>query len=159
MTSAIRMGAAAIGFAISTLFAFGQPMAAERASGMIANRTLAPQITKFKDGHSIMRVSSVGVILTDDPKGLFNGSKSACAGLFTIAADGKSSAGRGSCGYVDKAGDVYWLSWQGTLAGGTYKFDGGTGKFQSLTGGGSYTAVASGDGVSVTKFEGSYEIK
>ncbi len=159
MTSTKRMGAAAIAFAVGTLIAFGQPMAAERASGMIANKTPAPQITKFKDGHTIMRVSSVGVILTDDPKGIFNGSKSACSGLFTIAAGGKSSAGRGSCGYVDKAGDVYWLSWQGTLAGGTYKFDGGTGKFQSLTGGGSYTAVASGDGVSVTKFEGSYEIK
>ncbi len=159
MTNAIRMGAAAIGFAVSTLIAFGQPMAAEKSSGMIANKTPAPQITKFKDGHSIMRVSSVGVVLSDDPKGPFNGSKSACAGLFTIAADGKSSAGRGSCGYVDKAGDVYWLSWQGTLAGGTYKLDGGTGKFQSLTGGGSYTAAASGDGVSITKFEGSYEIK
>ncbi len=159
MASAIRMGAAVIGFAVSTLIAFGQPMAAESTSGTIANRVPAPQITKFKDGHSIMRVSNVGVILTDDTKQPMNGAKAACAGLFTVAADGKSSAGRGSCGYVDKAGDVFWLSWQGTLAGGNWKYDGGTGKFQSLTGGGSYTAAASGDGVSLTKFEGSYEIK
>ena len=48
MTSTKRMGAAAIGFAVSTLIAFGQPMAAEKTSGTIANKTPAPQITKFK---------------------------------------------------------------------------------------------------------------
>ncbi len=159
MTSTKRMGAAAIGLAFGTLMAFGQPMAAEKTSGTIANRVPAPQITKFKDGHSVMRVSNVGVILTDDPKQPMNGAKSACAGLFSVSADGKSSAGRGSCGYVDKAGDIFWLSWQGTFAGGTWKYDGGTGKFQSLTGSGSYTPIASGDGVGATKFEGSYEIK
>jgi len=153
------MGAAAIGFAVSTLFAFGQPMAAERTSGMIANKTPPPQITKYKDGHSVMRVSNVGIVLTDNPKQPMNGAKSACAGLFTVAADGKSSAGQGSCGYVDKAGDIFWLSWQGTLAGGNWRYHGGTGKFRGLTGGGTYTPVASGDGVSATKFEGSYQMK
>ncbi len=159
MTSTKRMGAAAIGLAFGTLIALGQPMAAEKISGSVANKTPAPQITKFKDGHSILRVSSVGVVVTDDPKLPFNGAKSACSGLFTVAADGKSSAGQGSCGYVDKAGDTYWLSWIGTLAGGKWKFDGGTGKFQSLTGSGSYSDVGSGEGVSLTKFDGSYAIK
>lgn len=159
MTITKKTGAGMAGFAVAALIAMGQPMAAEKFSGMIANKVMAPIVTKFDDGHSIMKVGNEGIIITDDPKHPQNGFKSACTGLFHVATDGKTAEGRGSCNYNDKDGDVAWLSWKGTFAGGTWSYDGGTGKFATLVGSGTYTSVANEGGVGVTRFEGSYEIK
>ena len=160
MTIAKTMGVGISVFAVGALIAIGQPMAAEKkVSGIVANKLMEPIVTKFDDRHSIMKVGNEGIVITDDPKHPQNGFKSACTGLFNVAADGKTAEGKGSCNYSDKDGDVAWLSWEGTFAGGTWTYDGGTGKFATLVGSGTYTETARTGGVGVINFEGSYEIK
>jgi len=148
------LGVCLVGFA--TIAASGLVQAQEKFSGMVVNKLMEPQTQKFDSGTTILLVGNRGVVMTDDPKHPQNGAKSACNGSVALAKDGKPMGGKGSCSYTDKEGDLFWLTWD---ASGTWAYNGGTGKFDSLSGSGTYKTVSSGNGVEAVSFEGTYKLK
>ena len=113
---------------------------ADACSGFVISEPLEPiLIRKAADGSKVMWISSEGVFIVSTPANHpANLVGRVCGGGFKIAPDGKSGLGQGSCTYADQEGDAFYLDWQSTFIEGTWKLAGGTGKFESFSGEGTF---------------------
>jgi len=128
----------ALGYVIFALA--GNDALAEKCNGYVVSEPLEPiLIRKAADGSKVMWISSNGVFIVANPSNHpANLVGRVCGGGFKITPDGKSGLGQGACTYADKEGDAFHLSWQSTFVKGTWKLAGGTGKFESISGEGTF---------------------
>ena len=113
---------------------------AEKCNGYVISKSLKPIFMReAPDGSKISWYSSEGIFVVLNPANHpANGVNRICGGGLKIEPDGKSGWGMGSCSYTDMEGDVYHLSWQSTFVEGTWKIEGGTGKFEKFAGQGTF---------------------
>ena len=110
-------------------------------------------------GATVRRTASSGFIVTPDPDNPLNEANHKCSTTNLIAADGSVSVA-GYCDGIDADGDAWWLWIRGDQDGGTWAYIGGTGKFDGIEGGGTYS-VGDGwpDGRIINSWEGSWTMK
>jgi hypothetical protein len=113
---------------------------AEKCSGYVSmKREPSVEIMKKADGSQVLRVLSSRILNMKEPKDYpLDGAYGTCAGLWTVAADGKSGSGAGECYYVDRDGDTMGFAWEGTNTGGTWKVQWGTGKYKNTSNSGTW---------------------
>jgi hypothetical protein len=110
-------------------------------------------------GATVQRTANRGFIVTPDPDNPLNGANHKCTSTILVAADGSVSSA-GYCDGIDSDGDVYWLWARGNQDGGTWAFIGGTGRFEGIDGGGTYS-VGDGwpDGSIINTWEGTWTMQ
>ena len=113
---------------------------AEPCNGHVISKPLPSILLKeAPDGSKATWVSSEGLFIVASPQDHpANWVNRVCGGGFKIAPDGKSGEGMGTCVYADMDGDVFHLAWESTFVEGTWKITGGTGKFENISGSGTF---------------------
>jgi len=113
---------------------------AEPCNGHVVSKPLPSILMReAPDGSKVMWVSSEGLFIVTQPENHpANWVNRVCGGGMKIAPDGKGAAGEGSCSYADMEGDVFHLAWQLSSDGGTWQVTDGTGKFEKMSGGGTF---------------------
>ena len=112
------------------------------------------------DGRILTRQTLRGTAIADDPNTPLSMASQDCMFTTVTAADGKSFNTGGSCDGVDKDGDVYWAVGTASEEGGTWRYIGGTGKFEGLEGGGTYQlALEWPDGKVMATWDGKATMK
>lgn len=110
------------------------------------------------DGRTVTRQVLSGFSMNEEPNTPFRTSQD-CMFTTVTAADGSFESG-GFCDAVDADGDVYWAVGSATEKGGKWSYLGGTGKFEGLTGGGTYQlALEWPDGKLMATWDGTAETK
>ena len=113
--------------------------------------------TDLADGQFLLRERVAGVIRTDDENSPLHLNSEDCLFTTVHAADGTLRQGRALCDFVHTDGDVWWLT--GDLKMGTWQITGGTGKYEHMTGGGTFAfQVQFPDGRSSFRFDGRHEM-
>jgi hypothetical protein len=98
--------------------------------------------------------------MADDPNTPLSKASQDCMFTTVTSADGKSFSSGGYCDGLDADGDVYFAYGHATQAGGKWYYFGGTGKFEGLTGGGTYNlALHWPDGKVMATWEGTGQMK
>jgi hypothetical protein len=152
MYRAILIAGLACGFAL--------PALADEGSGHNANQNISTETSQLPDGRTLMRTHDSSVIMGNNPGNPFHLASLDCFATYVLAADGNSGNGGGYCDGVDQGGDVWMITFGGDLGGGKWQFSGGTGKFDGITGGGSYKAAAQvPGGRSLTTWDGTWQMK
>lgn len=134
---------------------------AEKCSGYVTSKALDPiPLQSTPDGSRAVWISSEGIFIVleppDHPANLVN---RVCGGGFKIASDGKSATAIGTCAYADVEGDLFHVSWQSTFVEGTWEIVGGTGKFEKLSGHGTFRPASKYDnGWSTSAWEGECDL-
>lgn len=99
----------------------------------------SPVVVSKEDGSSIAMFNLKGFVIVNDESNPWHGSLMDCNGIGAYAADGSMQTMGGTCMLVDSDGDVQRLPWRATGAtGGTWEAAGGTGKYEKMTGNGTY---------------------
>jgi hypothetical protein len=82
-----------------------------------------------------------------------------CYGVFEVSAEGAYSD-RGNCVYTDRDGETFSIKFSTAPgAGGTHEYTGGTGKWEGVTGSGTYEVTDLGDGAYVTTYSETVTMK
>ena len=135
----------------------GQKMS---GSGHNANHNVSTETTKLPDGRLMMRLHDANIIMGNNPGNPFHLTSLDCFSTFIATPDGKSGTGGGYCQGLDKDGDVWWINFQGDFGGGAWAFIRGTGKFEGISGGGTYKPAAQLEGGrSISTWDGTWEMK
>jgi hypothetical protein len=122
-----------------------------KAEGTATYVTVSSDSNKLADGRAMVTFRENGIIRDNDATSPLNLSAQDCEGTFSVAADGKSSMGGGSCTAVDKDGDVWWLWWTASGGDGKWGAIGGTGKYEGVTGNGTtHDDAAMADRMAIT---------
>ncbi len=116
------------------------------ASGRYATHTVANDVTEMPDGSSIVLSHYGQISFADDGNHPIDNVSLDCVGKLTVAADGSTAAGNGSCFGVDKDGDGTSFWWRMTKARsadcadicGEWGYFAGDGKFAGIEGGGTW---------------------
>lgn len=96
-------------------------------------------VVSKEDGSSIAMFNLKGFVIVNDHSNPWHGAMMDCNGIGAYAADGAMQTMGGTCMLVDADGDVQRLPWRATGAtGGTWEAAGGTGKYENMTGSGTY---------------------
>jgi hypothetical protein len=116
---------------------------------------------ELPDGRTVLRYSDKGFLSADDPDNPFHLVNFDCAGAVAMAAGGESGVMAGTCSGVDGDGDVYTLWWKGDdLTGGTWGLMNGSGKFEGIEGGGTFsTGLNWTDGKLINRWDGEWTMK
>ena len=147
----------AAGASVASAVHAGQKM---NGSGHNANQNVSTETKKLADGRMLMRIHDAVVIMGNNPGNPFHLTSLDCFSTFIATPDAKSGNGGGYCQGLDKDGDAWWISFRGDFAGGTWTFIGGNGKFEGVTGGGTYKPVAQMEGGrSLSVWDGTWELK
>jgi hypothetical protein len=129
-------------------------------SGHNANQNVSTQVTKLPDGRSLMAIHDASIIMGNNQGNPFHLTTLDCYSTYIAAADGNSGNGNGYCHGVDKDGDVWWITFGGDFGGGTWAFTGGTGKFDGISGGGTFKPVSQMQGGrSLSVWDGTWDMK
>lgn len=129
-------------------------------TGHNANHNVSTETSKLADGRVMMRMRDANVIMGNNAGNPFNQTPLDCYSTFVASPDMSSGKGGGYCNGIDKDGDVWWISFQGDFGGGTWKFLGGTGKFDGISGGGNYKPVVQMEGGrSISVWDGTWDMK
>jgi len=116
--------------------------------------------SKLADGRTVARQVLRGTAIADQPGTPLSLVSQDCMFTTVTAADGKAFQSGGYCDGLDADGDVYWAVGTATEAGGEWHYIGGTGKFEGLTGGGTYKlAETLPDGKILATWDGSGTLK
>jgi hypothetical protein len=112
------------------------------------------------DGRTVTRQVLSGTAMNDDPDTPLSKASQDCMFTTVTAADGRSFSSGGYCDGMDADGDVYWAYGHASEKGGKWYYLGGTGKFEGLTGGGTYElALQWPDGKVLATWEGTGTLK
>ena len=96
-------------------------------------------VVSKEDGSSIAMFNLKGFVIVNDHSNPWHGAMMDCNGIGAYAADGSMQTMGGTCMLIDADGDVQRLPWRATgAAGGTWEAAGGTGKYENMTGNGTY---------------------
>ena len=135
-----------------------------QGGGHYAYHTVSETATEMADGRTEIKTQSVQATQASDPDHSMNGQRADCFGQFPISADGSLDSGSGTCFSKDADQDGFSFWWtadeEGTEACpglcGSYSYYGGYGKYEGLTGSGSWrrTALIGDSGMGV--WTGSY---
>lgn len=91
------------------------------------------------DGTNVNRMKWEGFISADDPANPLRLASMTCSGSAVVAKDGTPIRSAGTCDSVDGQGDVAFYWWRSDAKnGGRWGFMGGTGKWATIEGGGTY---------------------
>lgn len=117
-------------------------------------------VMTLDDGRTVTRQVLKGTAINNDPDTPLSNASQDCMFTTVTTADGSSFSSGGSCDGVDADGDVYWAIGTATEKGGTWKYIGGTGKFEGLEGGGTYQlALEWPDGKVMATWDGKATMK
>ena len=115
---------------------------------------------KLADGRTVKRQVLRGTAIADNPNTPLSNASQDCMFTTVASADGKTFSSGGYCDGLDADGDVYWAYGGATEKGGKWSYLGGTGKFEGLTGGGTYRlALTWPDGKVMATWEGTAQMK
>lgn len=105
-------------------------------------------------GHKLVDMTARCVVMPDDPAGLRYTEE--CAGKYEFMPDGTFKA-NGSCTYALKSGDKIFDTFEegSHLKESTYKITGGTGAYQNVGGGGTYSCETLTDTLCGGRYKGS----
>ena len=122
--------------------------------------TVSEESITLADGRIVTRQVLRGTAIADGPKTPLSYASQDCMFTTTTSADGKSFQSGGSCDGMDADGDVYWAYGNADENGGRWYYQGGTGKFEGLTGGGTYQlSLRWPDGKVMATWDGTAEMK
>jgi hypothetical protein len=128
-------------------------------SGDFSFVTASSEEMPLGDGQALTRVIQSGMVFADDPASLLDRSATTCSGSMVMDASGRATVVSGHCDAVDGDGDVWTLWYSGNQDGGDWGYMGGTGKFEGIEGGGTFSAeVQWGDGRGINSWEGTYTL-
>jgi hypothetical protein len=129
-------------------------------SGDFAFSTTASEEMSLSEGHVLMRVVQSGVVVADDSVSPIDRTATTCTGSMVVDATGRATVVSGHCDGVDADGDVWTIWYAGNQDGGDWGYMGGTGKFEGIEGGGTFSAeVQWPDGRGVNSWEGTYTLR
>jgi hypothetical protein len=110
-----------------------------KASG---SNMFVPKIVEtftLTDGTTVNRMTFSGFMTADDPANPLRQASMTCTGTAVVAKDGTPVRSAGTCDSVDAQGDVAFYWWRAdSKNGGRWGFLGGTGKWATIEGGGTY---------------------
>ena len=131
-----------------------------KASG---DNMFVPEVVEtftLTDGTTVNRMSFKGFITADDPSNPLRRASMTCTGSAVVAKDGKPVRSAGTCDTVDADGDVAFYWWRADGTAGRWGFMGGTGKWITVEGGGTYEPTAGWkDGRQGNKWKGTWKSK
>lgn len=111
-------------------------------------------------GQTLQRAVQNGLVLADNPESPLHESATTCSGGAVVSASGEPGIGYGHCDAIDKDGDIWTLWFRNDGSGGPWGYINGTGKFQGIEGGGTWTAGPQWpDGRGINNWEGTYTLK
>jgi hypothetical protein len=114
----------------------------------------------LSQGHVLMRVVQSGVIFADDPASPIDRTATTCTGSMVMDTTGQATVVSGHCDGVNADGDVWTIWYAGDQDGGDWGYMGGTGKFEGIKGGGTFSAeVQWSDGRGINSWEGTYTLR
>ena len=112
------------------------------------------------DGRSLVENTIHSVLIEDDPQSPTHLMAQDCGGTNVLGSDGTPIQIVGSCTAIDADGDLFYISYQNTPEGGTWRYMGGTGKFDGVEGDGTTELVAMGpDGRLTIRYEGTINMR
>lgn len=124
--------------------------AQETVSGTYVTFDIEQEITELPDGGSLVRGTSNEYSTTNDADSPFSNSKGTCMSHAFRSEAGEIITAAGSCFLQNPDGDSWWYWWRlekvGTtdcpISCGTWGIFKGTGAFEGVTGGGTFSDVA-----------------
>jgi hypothetical protein len=128
----------------------GQTINDVGALGLMTDKWDEKEVEK---GHKLVDYAGRYVAIPDDPSELM--STGDCTGKYEYMPD-DSWKGTGTCTVTFKGGDTLQESWEegSHLKEYTYKYTGGTGKYEGATGGGTYTSENLTDTLAGGRYKG-----
>jgi hypothetical protein len=155
-TSLIATGAAVLLLAVAP----GSPAQERSDSGDFAFMTTSSEEMALGDGNVLMRVVQSGMVFADDSSSPLNRSATTCSGSMVMDASARATVVSGHCDMVDTDGDVWTIWYAGDQQGGDWGYMGGTGKFEGIEGGGTFSAESQwSDGRGINSWEGTYTLR
>ena len=137
----------------------GSPAQERSHSGDFAFMTTASEEMPLSDGQVLMRVVQSGMVFADDPASPIDRTATTCTGSTVMDATGRATVVSGHCDGVDADGDVWTIWYGGDEDGGDWGYMGGTGKFEGIKGGGTFSAESQwADGRGINSWEGKYTL-
>jgi hypothetical protein len=137
----------------------GSPAQERSHSGDFAFMTTASEEMPLSDGQVLMRVVQSGMVFADDPASPIDRTATTCTGSTVMDATGRATVVSGHCDGVDADGDVWTIWYGGDEDGGDWGYMGGTGKFEGIKGGGTFSAESQwSDGRGINSWEGKYTL-
>jgi hypothetical protein len=137
----------------------GSPAQERSHSGDFAFMTTASEEMPLSDGQVLMRVVQSGMVFADDPASPIDRTATTCTGSTVMDATGRATVVSGHCDGVDADGDVWTIWYGGDEDGGDWGYMGGTGKFEGIEGGGTFSAESQwSDGRGINSWEGKYTL-
>ncbi len=137
----------------------GSPAQERSHSGDFAFMTTASEEMPLSDGQVLMRVVQSGMVFADDPASPLDRTATTCTGSTVMDATGRATVVSGHCDGVDADGDVWTIWYGGDEDGGDWGYMGGTGKFEGIEGGGTFSAESQwSDGRGINSWEGKYTL-
>ena len=138
----------------------GSPAQERSHSGDFAFMTTASEEMPLSDGQVLMRVVQSGMVFADDPASPLDRTATTCTGSTVMDATGRATVVSGHCDGVDADGDVWTIWYGGDEDGGDWGYMGGTGKFEGIEGGGTFSAESQwSDGRGINSWEGTYTLR
>jgi hypothetical protein len=155
-TFLIASGAAVLFLAGAT----GSPAQERSHSGDFAFTTTSSEEMPLSDGNVLMRVVQSGMVFADDSISPLDRSATTCSGSMVMDASARATVVSGHCDGVDADGDVWTIWYGGDEDGGDWGYMGGTGKFEGIEGGGTFSAESQwSDGRGINSWEGTYTLR
>jgi len=137
----------------------GSPAQERSHSGDFAFMTTASEEMPLSDGQVLMRVVQSGMVFADDPASPIDRTATTCTGSTVMDATGRATVVSGHCDGVNADGDVWTIWYGGDEDGGDWGYMGGTGKFEGIKGGGTFSAESQwSDGRGINSWEGKYTL-
>jgi hypothetical protein len=153
---------ATVGVVLVGLSLVPSVLSAQEIKGSGSNMFVPEVVETFTltDGTTVNRMSFKGFITADDPSNPLRMASMNCTGTSVAAKDGKPIRSAGTCDSVDSDGDLAFYWWRADGTGGRWGFMGGTGKWMTVEGGGTYEPTPGWkDGRQANKWKGSWKSK
>lgn len=153
---------ATVGVVLAGLSLVAPVLSAQEIKGTGDNMFVPEVVETFTltDGTTVNRMSFKGFMTADDPSNPLRRASMACTGTAVVAKDGKPIRSAGTCDSVDADGDVAFYWWRADGNAGRWGFMGGTGKWTTVEGGGTYEpSTQYKDGRQTNKWKGSWKSK
>lgn len=130
-------------------------------NGTTPRSVVEEDVQVLPDGRTLARNKQIGFTFDKDPNNPVHGAASTCMGSVVSEAEGGNWSGSGICEEIDSDMDVIWSWWEGNQDGGTWGYIRGTGKFEGVTGGGTWKMPTQifPDGRAVGSFTGTMELR
>ena len=143
----------------AVVVSFGATVAvAGEASGRNVVVPKPVETTDLGNGMVYETTTSNQVCITTDPSPPLNRASGDCSGGCVSSGEGEPSC-LGSCTWADADGDLAFFTWTGQIAG-TWKMQGGTGKWATASGGGTWSVTgAYAGGMGENSWKGTIEME